>query len=291
MGSGITRSLRRAGFPVAVYDVRPEAAAALAAIGATPVASLAELAHQVDTVIVIVLNYNQAEAVLFAADGLADHLAGGQTIVVSSTIAPVQTRQLAARAAERGLAYLDAPVSGGPVRAAEGTLTMMVGAPTELFAAKRTLLSSLANPNLFHCGEVGTGQTAKMCNQLMAGVTFMASAECLALGAAAGMNTRLLFDIITSGAGDCWMMRNRGVHMLDTYQTGSRLDTFAKDLGIVLEAADQYHLPLLLATAARQWITLGIANGYGALDDAHIIRLLESFSGASVSEAARQPLP
>jgi 3-hydroxyisobutyrate dehydrogenase-like beta-hydroxyacid dehydrogenase len=85
------------------------------------------------------------------------------------------------------------------------------------------------------------------------------------------------------------MLRNRGVHMLDDYQTGSRLDTFAKDLGIVLETADQYHLPLLLATAARQWITLGIANGYGAQDDAHVIKLLESFTGASVKEAAGPP--
>ena len=147
------------------------------------------------------------------------------------------------------------------------------------------MLEALA-ANLYHCGEVGTGQTAKMCHQLMAGVTFMASAECLALGAAAGMNTRQLYEIVTHGAGDCWMMRNRGVKMLEDYATGSRLDTFSKDLGIVLEAADQYHLPLFIAAAARQWITLGIATGYGPQDDAHVIKLLESFTGASVREAA-----
>jgi 3-hydroxyisobutyrate dehydrogenase len=163
----------------------------------------------------------------------------------------------------------------------------MVGAEPADFERLRPLLETMAT-SLYYCGPVGTGQTAKMCNQLMAGVTFMASAECLALGAAAGMNTKLLFDVINSGAGDCWMMRNRGVRMLDTYETGSRLDTFAKDLGIVLETADQYHLPLFIATAARQWITLGIATGYGALDDAHVIKLLESFTGASVREAAER---
>jgi 3-hydroxyisobutyrate dehydrogenase len=285
MGGGMARSMLRAGQPVVVYDVRPEAASALVEVGATAAASLTELGRQVRTALVMVLNFPQVEGVLFGPDGLAAALATGSTVIVSSTISPAQARQLGARLAERGLVYIDAPVSGGAARAGEGTLTMMVGAPAEVFEANRPLLETMA-ANLFHCGEVGAGQTAKMCNQLMAGVTFMASAECLALGAAAGMNTRLLFDIISSGAGDCWMMRNRGVRMLDTYETGSRLDTFAKDLGIVLETADQYHLPLFIATAARQWITLGIANGYGALDDAHVIKLLESFTGASVREAA-----
>lgn len=283
MGSGMARSLLRAGYAVVGYDVRPEAAAAVT--GLRPAATLAELARQSQIVLVMVLNYPQVEAALFDTDGIAGALAPGATIIVSSTISPAQTRQLGARLNERGFVYIDAPVSGGAVRAGEGTLTMMAGAPQAVFDAHQPVLAAMAT-NLFHCGEVGTGQTAKMCNQLMAGVTFMASAECLALGAAAGMNTRLLWEILGTGAGDCWMMRNRGVHMLDTYETGSRLDTFAKDLGIVLDTADQYHLPLLIATAARQWITLGIASGYGPLDDAHVIKLLESYTGASVREAA-----
>jgi 3-hydroxyisobutyrate dehydrogenase len=290
MGGGMARCLLRAGYPVVGYDVRPEAAASLVEAGASAAPTPAELGPQVRTALVMVLNYPQVEAVLFGPGGLAASLAPGATVIVSSTIAPAQARQLSARLAERGLVYIDAPVSGGAVRAADGTLTMMVGAPKAVFEQYQPMLATMA-ANLFHCGDVGAGQTAKMCNQLMAGVTFMASAECLALGAAAGMNTRLLFEIVSSGAGDCWMMRNRGVHMLDDYQTGSRLDTFAKDLGIVLETADQYHLPLLLATAARQWITLGIASGYGALDDAHVIKLLESYTGASVKAAAAGPLP
>jgi putative dehydrogenase len=286
MGTGMARSLLRAGYPVVGYDLRPEARAGLEAAGGRAAASLAEVGRTAQVVLVMVLNYPQVESALFDAGGVLSGLAPGATVIVSSTISPAQTRQLGARLTERQFVYIDAPVSGGPVRAAEGTLTMMVGAPATVFAAHQPLLACLAS-NLFHCGEVGAGQTAKMCNQLMAGVTFMASAECLALGAAAGMNTRQLFEIVTSGAGDCWMMRNRGVRMLDTYETGSRLDTFAKDLGIVLETADQYHLPLLLATAARQWIMFGIASGYGPLDDAHVIKLLESFTGASVREAAQ----
>jgi 3-hydroxyisobutyrate dehydrogenase len=283
MGSGMARSLLRAGHPVIGYDVRPEAAAAVA--GLQPASTLAELARQSQIVLVMVLNYPQVETALFGPDGITSALATGSTIIVSSTISPAQTRQLGARLTDGGYVYIDAPVSGGAVRAGEGTLTMMAAAPRDVFDAHQPMLAAMAT-NLFYCGEVGTGQTAKMCNQLMAGVTFMASAECLALGAAAGMNTRLLWEILSTGAGDCWMMRNRGVHMLDTYETGSRLDTFAKDLGIVLDTADQYHLPLLIATAARQWITLGIASGYGPLDDAHVIKLLESYTGASVREAA-----
>lgn len=290
MGGGMARCMMRAGHQVVGFDVRPEVVAALAAEGATGAGSLVDLGGQVETVLVMVLNQAQIEAALFGPAGATTSLPAGATVIVSSTIAPDQTRQIGARLAELGYRYLDAPVSGGAVRAADGGLTMMVGGERPLFEASEPLLRTMAR-NLFYCGEIGTGQTAKMCHQLMAGVTFMASAECLALGAAAGMNTRLLYEIVSAGAGDCWMMRNRGVHMLDEYQTGSRLDTFAKDLGIVLDAADQYHLPLLLATAARQWITMGIASGYGPLDDAHVIKMLESFTGASVKEAAAKPMP
>lgn len=285
MGRGMARRLLGAGYPLVVYDVAAGPVAEIAAEGATAAASPADLGGQVDTAVVMVLNYAQVESVVLGPAGLAGTMRPGGTIIVSSTIAPHQATSLRDAVAARGLTYVDAPVSGGFVRAAEGTLTMMVGAEPDDFAAHRPLLERLST-NLFHCGAVGMGQTAKMCNQLMAGVTFMASAECLALGAAAGIDTRLLFEIVTSGAGDCWMLRNRGVRMLDTYETGSRLDTFAKDLGIVLETADQHHLPLLIAAAARQWITLGIATGYGPQDDANVIKLLESFTGASVKAAA-----
>jgi L-threonate 2-dehydrogenase len=288
MGKGMARVLLGKGYPLVVNDVRPEPIAELAAEGARPAATVADLGAAVDVALVIVLNYPQVEGVIFGPGGLASSMRPGGSIVVTSTIAPKQAQALAERLAAHGLTYVDAPMSGGAIRAADGTLVMMVGADPAVFEAHRPLLASLAS-NLYYCGAIGMGQTAKMCNQLMAGVTFMASAECLALGAAAGIDTRLLFEIVTSGAGDCWMMRNRGVRMLDTYETGSRLDTFAKDLGIVLEAADQAHLPLLIATAARQWITLGIASGYGALDDAHVIKLLESYTGASVKAAAGEP--
>ncbi len=284
MGRGMATNLLEAGFPLVAYDVRPDAVEQLAAAGARGADGPREVGELVDTVLVVVLNYPQMAEVILGPAGIAASLKQGATVIGSSTISPAQARTLGAALAERGIHYVDAPISGGKVGAEAGTLTVMVGAEPEVFAAARPVLEAISG-NLYHCGPVGAGQVAKMCNQLMAGVALVATAECLALAAAAGMDRHLLYEIITHGAGDAWMFRNRGSRLIaGDPEVTSRLDIWLKDLGIVLEAADEHHLPLLLASAARQWMTMGVAAGLAAEDDSAVVRLMEGFTGARVAQ-------
>lgn len=285
MGRGMALNLLRAGFPVVAYDIQPAAVETLVQAGARRAASVRELGAACDTVLVVVLTYPQAEAVVLGSDGVATMLRPGGTVIVSSTIAPHQARELGAALTARGLRFVDAPVTGGRVGAEAGTLSILVGAEPTDFEAQRPALAAMG-ANLYYCGPVGAGQTAKMCNQLMAGAALAATAECLALAAASGMDRRLLYEIITHGAGDCWMFRNRGARMIaGDEEVTSRLDIWLKDLGIVLETADQLRLPLLVAAAARQWAVMGVAEGHAAEDDTALVKLLERFAGVPVRAA------
>lgn len=282
MGKGMASNVLKAGFSLVVYDVRPEPVVELISAGARSAVSVRAVGEQAKTVVVMVLNFPQMQDVVLGANGLASTLQPGSTVIACSTISPAQAKAVAAGLAEKQINYVDAPVSGGKFRAADGTLTIMAGAEPEVFAAQKSVLEAMS-ANLFHTGLVGTGQVAKMCNQLMAGVTLAATAECLALAAAAGLDRRLCYEIITRGSGDGWMFRNRADRMMaGDYETKGRLDIFAKDLGIVLETADQAHLPLLVAAAARQWVTMGVAAGHAGEDDSAIVKVMEEFSGKPV---------
>lgn len=274
MGYGMALNLLAGGYPVVAYDIRPEPVAALVAAGASAAASPEAVAAVADPIIVMVLTFAQMEAVALGAAGLAATLRPGATIIGCSTFAPEQARGLAAALAERGIAYIDAPVSGGKVGADAGTLTVMAGADPAVFAAQRPILEAVA-AGVYHTGPVGTGQAAKMCNQVMAGVALVATAECLALAAAAGLDPALIHEIISHGAGDGWMFRNRGARMLaGAADPPSRLDIWDKDFGVILDSAEQYGLPLPLVAAARQWIRTGIAAGRAAEDDSMLIEVI-----------------
>lgn len=282
IGHGMAGNLINAGFPLSVYDVRPEVTDGLVARGARRAASLTELAAAADVVIVVVLNYAQVRDVVLGADGVAGAMRPGGTVIVSSTIAPAQARAIEEGLLGTGLAFVDAPVTGGRAGAEAGTLSVLVGADRAVFDACRTVLEAISG-HLYYCGLPGAGQTAKMCNQLMAGAGLVATAECLTLAAAAGMDRRLLYEIITHGAGDCWMFRDRGTRMLDGAEdVASRLDIWMKDLGIVLDAAEELGVPLLLAQAARQWAAFNVAAGHGAKDDTAMVKLMESLAGVEV---------
>lgn len=292
IGHGMGVNLLEAGFPLVAYDLRSDAVDSLVARGAHRAASLPELARSASIVIVVVLNYQQVHDVVLGAGGLTSALQPGGTIIVSSTIAPAQARDLAAEVHARGHAFVDAPVTGGRAGAEAGTLSVLVGAASTVFAACRPVLDAVAG-HVYYCGPPGAGQTAKMCNQLMAGAGLVATAECLTLAAASGMDRRLLFEIITHGAGDCWMFRDRGSRMLDgAADVSSRLDIWMKDLGIVLDAAEELRVPLLLTQAARQWAALNVAAGHGAEDDTAIVKLMSSLAGVNVraeTDGARYP--
>ncbi|MFC8130256.1 L-threonate dehydrogenase [Streptomyces sp. NPDC057302] len=277
MGLGMARTLRDAGFDVGVHDLRPDVASAFAEDGGTAFASAGDLAASVDVLVGVVVNAAQVESVLFGTDGVggaAERLRPGSVYVMCSTADPTWSGELERRLAERGVLYLDAPISGGAARAACGELTMMTsGAPTAYAIADPVLEAMSAT--VYRLGdEAGIGSKVKVVNQLLAGVHIASAAEAMALGIKAGVPAEALYEVITHSAGNSWMFENRMAHVLaGDYTPLSAVDIFVKDLGLVLDAARPEKFPLPLAATAHQMFLQASASGLGGEDDSAVIKI------------------
>jgi 3-hydroxyisobutyrate dehydrogenase len=287
MGGGMAASLLRAGFAVSGFDVNSSACARFAQegvrIGATP----AEAAADADCVIAVVVNADQTEAVMFGTDGCADSMKPGSVFVSSATMAPERARALSARFEATGRHYLDAPMSGGATRAAEGQLTMLASGTAEAFAAARPALQAMT-ATLYELGDsAGLGAAFKMVNQLLAGVHIAAACEAMAFAAKQGLDLRRVYEVITKSAGNSWMFENRIPHVLDgDYAPRSAIDIFTKDLGIVLDMARAERFPVPVAGAALQMFLMTAAAGMGKDDDASVARLYALIAGLSLPQPA-----
>jgi 3-hydroxyisobutyrate dehydrogenase len=287
MGAGMAARLLATGFTVRGFDVRPEAVARFTAAGGQAAASPAAAAAESELLIVMVATAEQADEVLFGAQGGVPALPRGATVMLSSTVAPDFARRLGARLRSSGHELLDAPVSGGAIGAETGTLTVMASGSAAAFAAADPVLPAMAR-HVYRLGdEPGAGSTVKMVNQILAGIHIAAAAEAIALGTRAGADPRVLLDVISKSAGASWMFVNRVPHMLDgDYTPRSALDIFVKDLGIVLDAGRALRFPLPLAAAAHQLFLMGAAAGYGREDDAAVVKVFERLAGIDVARAA-----
>jgi L-threonate 2-dehydrogenase len=274
MGRGMAGSLRRRGHAVQVHDVRPEAVSAFVAEGGTGCASPAELARACDVVVSVVVNAEQTESVLFGQAGAAAAMRPGSVFVMCSTVDPTWSVGLEKRLEERGLLYLDAPISGGAARAAAGEITMMTSGRPEAYAKCLQYLDAMA-ARVYKLGDrAGPGSTVKIVNQLLAGVHIAAAAEAMALGIRAGADPAQLYDVITHSAGNSWMFENRMAHVLaGDYTPLSAVDIFVKDLGIVLDTARARKFPLPLAATAHQMFMHASSAGHGKEDDAAVIKI------------------
>jgi L-threonate 2-dehydrogenase len=275
MGLGMARSLRAAGHEVGVYDVRQDVADAFAAEGGTAHQTVAELATETDVLISVVVNAAQTEAVLFGTgdDGAIDHLKPGSVFVMCSTVDPQWSAALAGRLAERGIHYLDAPISGGAVKASAGQLTMMTSGSPEAYALADPVLEAMSEA-VYRLGDKpGMGSVVKIVNQLLAGVHIAAAAEAMAFGIRCGLRADDIYEVITHSAGNSWMFENRMTHVLTgDYAPHSAVDIFVKDLGLVLDAARPTVFPLPLAAAAHQQFLRASAAGHGREDDSAVIK-------------------
>ena len=288
MGGGMARSLRRAGYAVHVFDVRPEAAAAFAAEGGTACASLAELGSACDVVVSVVVNAAQTESVLFG-DGtgtgqtLAASLKPGSVFVMCSTVDPNWSIALEARLEAMGLLYVDAPISGGAAKAASGEMTMMTAARPAAYAKVGAALDAMA-AKVYRLGDkAGAGSQVKIINQLLAGVHIAAAAEAMALGLRAGVDAASLYEVITHSAGNSWMFENRMAHVLAAdYTPLSAVDIFVKDLGLVLDMARASKFPLPLSSTAHQMFMQASTAGFAKEDDSAVIKI---FPGIDLPKA------
>ena len=274
MGGGVAQSLLRAGLPTRVCDVRPAVVQSFVDLGAVGCPSPAALGAECDVVIVLVVNADQTEMVLFGDAGAAATMRRGSVLVMSVTVPPDHAERLAARLAERGILMLDAPVSGGAAKAATGEMTIMASGPSEAFSRCEPIFAATAQ-KVYRLGDTpGTGSKVKMINQLLAGVHIAAAAEAIALGIRAGADPNVLYDVISNSAGSSWMFQNRVPHILaGDYAPRSAVNIFVKDLGIVLEAGKRSIFPLPLTAAAHQMFVAAAAAGHGAEDDSAVIKI------------------
>jgi putative dehydrogenase len=280
MGMGAARSCLRSGLDTTGCDLREAARAEFAAAGGHAIPSPQEVPQGTEAVLLLVVNAAQTEAALFGPDGCATRMAPGGVVISSATMSPSEARRLAAEAEACGLLYLDAPVSGGAVKAAEGAMTVMASGSAEAFARARPVLDAVA-AKVWELGDrPGIGATVKVVHQLLAGVHIAVAAEAMSLGIRAGADPRQLYEVVTSAAGNSWMFENRMARVLAGDDAPrSAVDIFVKDLGLVAGLAKELDHPVPLATQAQQLFTAASALGYGRADDGFVIRVWQALTG------------
>jgi putative dehydrogenase len=281
MGSRMARRLLEAGWPLRVFDVRPEAAQRLAEAGARAEPTAHAAASGARFVLLVVRDFAQAEQALGGPDGALAGLEPGGTIIAMSTVSPAQVRELERRAAERQVELLDAPMSGGTPGAEAGKLSIMLGGPEERVRRCRPLLETLGE-RLYHVGpNVGDGQSAKMVTQVLCGIHLAAAAEALVLARRAGLDQAMMLELVSHSAAASWMLQARAPRMVERRfdELHSALALLFKDLSIVLEGAQALQAPTPLAAAARELYKAGMALGLGDKDDSTLIQVYERLAG------------
>ncbi len=267
------------GLAVRGFDIDRSRLALAAQAGVEPCESAQEAVAGADAVLVAVRSGAQLDEALFGADGVASVLRPGAVVVLTSTVGTEVIPGVVARLAEHGASLVDAPLSGGPVRAGAGDLLVVVGAEPAALERARPVLELLASTLTVVGDAPGDGQALKTVNQLLCGVHIAAAAEALALAQALGLDPAATLEALQAGAAGSFMLGNRGPRMLQAYDDGgaevlSRLDIFVKDMGIVGTATRKAGLPSPLAAAAEQLFLLGQAQGLAAADDSAVIRVV-----------------
>ena len=279
MGRPMARNLVQRGFKVRGFDLSAAALADLTQAGGVAATSAADAAHGADALVLMVVNAAQADAILFEHGALAAAPAHA-VVCLMATCPPKTVEALAARVAQAGRRFVDAPVSGGTVGAEAASLTIMAAGAPDAFEAARPVLDAMGS-RVMHVGEKpGQGAVVKTINQLLCGVHIAAAAEALALAEKLGVDAKAVQQIMTGTAAASWMLANRGPRMLEeTPQVSSAVDIFVKDLGIVLDAGRESAAALPLAALAHQLFLSTSGRGFGAMDDSQVIRAYRALNG------------
>jgi L-threonate 2-dehydrogenase len=283
MGFGMATSLSRAGFEVTGCDISAAAVARFVGEGGKGAETPAAAAKEADIVVSVVLNAAQTDAILFGQSGVAETLAKDAVFVSCATMDPEVARRLASQLEATGRHYLDAPISGGAQRAAQGQLTILASGSAASFAKARPALDAMA-AKLYELGDkAGLGAAFKMVNQLLAGVHIVAASEAITFAARQGLDIAKVYEVITASAGNSWMFENRMPQVLKgDYTPRSAIEIFVKDLGIVQDMARSARFPAPLAAAALQMFLAAAGAGMGRDDDASIARMYARMSSTTL---------
>lgn len=276
MGEPMARCLLRAGFPVtATVHRRRDALERLLSDGLDEAESAAQVARSSDIVILCVPDAPQVEEVLFGADGVFSGAMAGTTIVDMSTISPLASKRFAERLAVNSVDFVDAPVSGGPLRAKDGALTIMVGARPDVFDRVKPVLEVMGTP--FHLGEIGMGETVKLVNQIIIANVMIANAEALVFARKAGADLDSVRKVIATATGsnyvlDQWLPKT---WFAGSFEGGFAMDLLRKDVAAALDTARGMAFPMPASGLAYQLYTARSAEGDGALDYSAIAKWYE----------------
>ena len=278
MGAPMAANLARAGFEVTVWNRTPGRDEAPVALGARRAESPAALAVRCEVVVLCLTDAPQVDEVLFAG-GLADALAPGAVVVDCSTTSPVAAQRVASALAERGVGFVDAPVTGGSEGAEKGTLTILCGGADEDLATVAPVLAALGT-RVAHLGPAGAGQWAKAINQVILAGTYLAVAEGVTLALKAGLDASAVVAAIGPGAAGSWVLENRSARMIaDDYPLGFKIELHRKDLGIALELSRALGAVLPVTALAATLEDGLVASGHGADDNSALARPIRRLSG------------
>lgn len=277
MGGNMARRLLEEGFAVVGTDVSDDALDALADAGGEPVSSPAAVAQAAPVVLTSLPDPATVEAVFSGADGLLEADAGDLTVLETSSIDPDTMAAIAERAGERGVDVLGAPVSGGPTASREGTLTVIIGGDEAVFErpAVQAVLDALG-AKVYHAGDVETGHTVKLLNNVVSMGNLLLAMEAMALGAARGVDGEVVLEVLGNAGGGSNQLEKRGPRVLNrNFEPGFTVDLAAKDLGLALETAAATDQPMTLAPLAYNRYLEASAKGYGEEDAAAVVKLFE----------------
>jgi 3-hydroxyisobutyrate dehydrogenase len=285
MGGPMARNLLKAGHALAVFDVVQRNVEALTALGAAAAASAKEAAAQAELVMTMLPSSPQVKAAYLGEDGVLAGVRSGIPLIDSSTIDPHTAREVASIAAQRANPMADAPVSGGTGGAEAGTLTFMVGAAAPLFERVKPILAHMGK-NVVRCGDSGTGQVAKICNNMLLGITMIGVSEAMNLGVALGIDPKVLAGIINTSSGRCWSSDTYNPYpgVMDDvpaargYTGGFGTDLMLKDLGLATDAAKHAKQTVVLGSMAQQLYQMWSARGAGSQDFSAIVNLFKKAS-------------
>ena len=290
MGMPMSRNLLRSAFPLVVYNRSRGKVEELAGEGAVPASSPAEVTQGCDIVLACLPDVATVQEVFLGEGGVVSASRQGQVLVDHSTIGPSNSKQIAEAASRQGACFLDAPISGGVERAADATLTIMVGGDLDVYASALPVLRAIGT-NVQHVGASGAGSVVKLVNQLLVGIHSLAAAEALVLGAKGGADPEVLVDILQSSWGQSFMMARNGPTTIDREFSGARAQvrTILKDLVLIQEFAHEVGSPIAAGEQAAQVFQEANDKGLADNDLASIVLLLEEASGCRVERKGPAP--
>ena len=283
MGKPMVRNLMKADYSVTVYDIVSESVEEMVTDGAKAASSAAEVAQSASTVITMVPDSPQSEAIL-GPNGVLEGTSSGSTVIDMSSIAPASSQKIAKACENAGVNFLDAPVSGGETGAIEGTLAVMVGGKKEVFDANFDMLSTMSG-SIVLCGDYGAGNTTKLANQIIVAGNIAALGEALVLAKKSGIDPQVVFDAIKGGLAGSTVMNTKGPMMISgNFDPGFRIVLHQKDLHNALLTGKDVGAPLIFTSLAQQILGSLINDGKGNSDHSAIANFMEDMAGIKISE-------